>query len=203
MERTRAISFICFATFGHRSAIWTPGAAVSMALASPPVGVPGLGSNVSNWLGPPCMNSRMQARPRLRNSPASAFSACAKPRPAAAEARKPRRLTSPSRPRRTNRSGACMGEVLLAWPAAPRRFGEEPPRSGGPRWSALRAELRGVDQRPQDVLEGGAAVAQRADVLQADALLALARAAAQRPQVQLLHRVGVLGEVLQDARQHR
>ena len=40
---------------------WTPDTAVPMALNSPPVGRPGLGSKVSMWLGPPAMYSRMQA----------------------------------------------------------------------------------------------------------------------------------------------
>src|SRR5262249_1419545 len=42
----------------------TPAAAVSMALNCPPLGWPGFGSKVSVWLGPPLIQSRMQARLR-------------------------------------------------------------------------------------------------------------------------------------------
>ncbi len=41
-----------------------------MALVSPPCSVPGLGSNVSSWLGPPAIQSRMQAICCLRRSAA-------------------------------------------------------------------------------------------------------------------------------------
>ena len=47
-----------------------PGTAVSIALVSPPLAWPGLGLKVSNWLGPPRIQSRMQAMPRLRSSSA-------------------------------------------------------------------------------------------------------------------------------------
>src|SRR5579872_4408950 len=39
-----------------------PAAAVETALVEPPLGVPGLGSQVSIWLGPPPSHTRMQAR---------------------------------------------------------------------------------------------------------------------------------------------
>ena len=52
------------------SAIWMPGTAVSIALVSPPLSVPGLGSKVSSWLGPPAIQSRMQAICRFRSSSA-------------------------------------------------------------------------------------------------------------------------------------
>ncbi len=42
----------------------TPGARVLMALKGPPVGRPGLGSNVSMWLGPPLSHKRMHAPAR-------------------------------------------------------------------------------------------------------------------------------------------
>ena len=42
-----------------------------MALVVPPLAWPGLGLKVSNWLGPPCIQSRMQAFPWRRNSSAS------------------------------------------------------------------------------------------------------------------------------------
>ncbi len=47
-----------------------PGTLVEMALVSPPFSWPGLGLNVSNWLGPPPIHNRMQAMPRLRRSSA-------------------------------------------------------------------------------------------------------------------------------------
>src|SRR5262245_21395758 len=45
-----------------------PLTAVSMAVVGPPLVVPGFGSNVSNWLGPPGMKSSTHAVPRRRNS---------------------------------------------------------------------------------------------------------------------------------------
>jgi hypothetical protein len=100
IERIRAMSFICCATLGHRSATSTPGTAVGIALVGPPVAVPGLGSKVSNWLGPPFMNSRMQAMPRCRNSSACSVTASFQPSaaaPAATPRRNVRRLTTPLR----------------------------------------------------------------------------------------------------------
>ena len=41
---------------------------MEMALVSPPLGWPGLGLKVSNWLGPPDIQSRMQALPWRRSS---------------------------------------------------------------------------------------------------------------------------------------
>ena len=52
------------------SAIEMPGTDVSMALVAPPCSVPGLGSKVSSWLGPPAIQSRMQAICRFRSSSA-------------------------------------------------------------------------------------------------------------------------------------
>ena len=54
-----AMSFICLASLGRCSLIKMPGTAVSMALNSPPLAWPGLGSKVSIWLGPPVIQSRM------------------------------------------------------------------------------------------------------------------------------------------------
>ena len=42
-----------------------------MALNGPPVGRPGLGSNVSSWLAPPASHSRMTCFFCLRTSPAA------------------------------------------------------------------------------------------------------------------------------------
>src|SRR5437762_13355322 len=74
---------------------------VSIALNSPPVFVPGLGSNVSMWLGPPFIQSRMQALPRLFLPAIAACSAAlscqvgmaalsAAPRPPAIKERRPK-----------------------------------------------------------------------------------------------------------------
>src|SRR5258707_11281703 len=49
------------ASFGRCCESLTPGILVSMAVKEPPVGVPGLGSKVSMWLGPPSRKRRMQA----------------------------------------------------------------------------------------------------------------------------------------------
>src|SRR5262245_3052308 len=54
----------CSARSGRCSENFAPLMRVSMALNSPPVFVPGLGSNVSMWLGPPFIQRRMQALPR-------------------------------------------------------------------------------------------------------------------------------------------
>ena len=47
-----------------------PDTLVEIAFVSPPFSWPGLGLNVSNWLGPPPIHSRMHAMPRLRRSSA-------------------------------------------------------------------------------------------------------------------------------------
>ena len=47
-----------------------PETAVEIAFVSPPFSWPGFGLNVSNWLGPPPIHSRMHAMPRLRMSSA-------------------------------------------------------------------------------------------------------------------------------------
>ena len=48
------------AHFGMSSEKWVPGTFVGMLLKGPPVDVPGLGSQVSNWEGPPQSQRRMQ-----------------------------------------------------------------------------------------------------------------------------------------------
>ena len=95
------MSFMTLAVCSQPSAIGMPGTAVSIALVSPPFLWPGLGSNVSNWLGPPAIQSRMQAICRCRSS--SAWTAIrsvkltaaspAAPRPT--PRRNPRRLSTP------------------------------------------------------------------------------------------------------------
>ena len=69
-----AISFICRASLGRCSLMRMPGTAVSMALNSPPLAWPGLGSNVSIWLGPPVIQSRMHDLRRPGSAAASAAS---------------------------------------------------------------------------------------------------------------------------------
>ena len=70
IDRTSAMSFMTLAVWSQPSAIEMPGTAVAMALVSPPCSVPGLGSNVSSWLGPPAIQSRMHAICRFRMSAA-------------------------------------------------------------------------------------------------------------------------------------
>ena len=41
--------------FGSSSQMWMPGTEVGIARNGPPVAVPGLGSQLSSWLRPPCM----------------------------------------------------------------------------------------------------------------------------------------------------
>ena len=59
------------ASWSNPSASWMPLAAVAMALVPPAIFLPGCGSKVSSWLGPPPSQSRMTdcAGPRV-------FSAC-------------------------------------------------------------------------------------------------------------------------------
>ena len=60
IERTTASLSAIEAHLGRSSEKWLPGILVGMLLKGPPVVVPGLGSQVSNWLGPPQSQSRMQ-----------------------------------------------------------------------------------------------------------------------------------------------
>ena len=62
---------IRWAIFGISSEIWTPGTAVGIERNGPPVGVPGLGSQVSSWLEPPASQSRMTRFSFRLSSPAS------------------------------------------------------------------------------------------------------------------------------------
>jgi hypothetical protein len=59
MPRSSAQSFINSAVFGRCSQTWMPGTAVAIGLKAL-VLLSGFGSNVSMWLAPPTMNSRMQ-----------------------------------------------------------------------------------------------------------------------------------------------
>src|SRR3954452_2291748 len=87
IERMRQRSSVDLAILGRFSLIWTPAIVVGMVLVSPPLAWPGLGSNVSNWLGPPPIHSRMQALPDLRNAGALAMRwSCQVKAPAAAAA---------------------------------------------------------------------------------------------------------------------
>src|SRR5687768_11293027 len=59
MPRTTTPWCICLASFGRCSLISTPGALVLIGLNSPAPLLSGLRSNVSLWLGPPSIHSRM------------------------------------------------------------------------------------------------------------------------------------------------
>src|SRR3954447_21992864 len=59
MERRMVAWCIILASFGKCSLICTPGTLVSIGLKVPGLGVPGFMSNVSLWLGPPAIHSRM------------------------------------------------------------------------------------------------------------------------------------------------
>ncbi len=59
MPRTMTPWFITLATFGRCSLISTPSAAVLIGLNSPAPLLSGLRSQVSLWLGPPSIHSRM------------------------------------------------------------------------------------------------------------------------------------------------
>src|SRR5262245_18959987 len=61
MLRRMAAWSINFANFGKCSLIWMPGTLVLIGLKVPALAVPGFMSNVSLWLGPPAIHSRMHA----------------------------------------------------------------------------------------------------------------------------------------------
>src|SRR3954452_2743156 len=81
-----------FAIFGSSSQMWTPGTTVGIALYGPPVGRPGLGSQVSSWLAPPASQRRITRLSFFFNSLANngllsalrAVMSAAKVKPAAA-----------------------------------------------------------------------------------------------------------------------
>src|SRR5579862_3001639 len=60
MERTIESLSMIVAHFGINSLIRVPGTLVVIARNGPPVGRPGLGSHVSNWLGAPHNHKSMQ-----------------------------------------------------------------------------------------------------------------------------------------------
>src|SRR5262245_11487296 len=70
IERMTAKSRITPAVLVQCSAMAIPGADVPIALVGPWFSAPGLGSKVSNWLGPPAIQSKMQALCDSRNSSA-------------------------------------------------------------------------------------------------------------------------------------
>src|SRR5438128_592339 len=90
------------ASFGKCSPIMMLGTDVSIGLNCPPLAWPGFKSNVSVWLGPPDIHSKMHARLRAGCAAASAASAGnhredEKPNaPSDARRRKSRRLCNDS-----------------------------------------------------------------------------------------------------------
>src|SRR5258708_2472922 len=60
IDRTIASLSMIEAHLGISELIWMPGTLVEIARNGPPESVPGLGSQVSNWLGAPVSQSRMQ-----------------------------------------------------------------------------------------------------------------------------------------------
>src|SRR5947209_2596813 len=76
MERMTAMRSANLAIRGRCSLTLMPGTLVAISLYGPPLAWPGLRSNVSIWLGPPFIHSRMHDRLRLgsRAAPAARFS---------------------------------------------------------------------------------------------------------------------------------
>src|SRR3954464_10050228 len=64
MERMTAKRSANLAIRGRCSLTWMPGTLVAISLYGPPLTWPGLRSNVSIWLGPPFIHSKMQERRR-------------------------------------------------------------------------------------------------------------------------------------------
>jgi len=62
IDRIRAIEPIWPASCSKPSASWMPLSAVLIALVPPAAVVPGWGSNVSSWLGPPESQSKISDR---------------------------------------------------------------------------------------------------------------------------------------------
>ena len=73
MLRMVATRFDSRASFGRNSSTCSPGTDVGIDKCGPPVGIPGFGSQVSNWLGPPLIQSRITCF--CRCAARSAFSA--------------------------------------------------------------------------------------------------------------------------------
>src|SRR4051812_5911009 len=74
-----AIWSMNLAILGRCSLTWMPATEVSMALNGPPLAWPGLGSNVSSWLGPPFIHRRMHDFRRLGSAAVSSASALSQP----------------------------------------------------------------------------------------------------------------------------
>src|SRR4051794_19166161 len=149
----------------------TPGVAVATALDGPCVSAPGLGSNVSNWLGPPAIQRRMQARRSRRSWSAWTARPSSRLRPAApapTRRRKPRRSSAPARPTRTF-TQVCNILVMASLTSL-----TSPPGK----------ELGAVDQAPVDVLERLGPVVNFFQVTHADGHFLRFRRPGQRPFVE-------------------
>src|SRR6187549_1650243 len=116
----RQRSPVAWAILGRLAETWTPGIVVGIVLLSPPLAWPGLGSNVSNWLGPPPIHRRMQALPDLRSVGALAARRFCQPKaPVAAAAgmnfKKSRRRREPRRRENSDWMWRSldMGNVLM------------------------------------------------------------------------------------------
>src|SRR5262245_56849920 len=160
MERISVIDGISSATRPRPGASCTPLTEVSIAAVPPAMRVPGCGSKVSSWLGPPAIHRTMIDWACSGGVPG--FSA--------ARARKwltgvshaaPARPAAPRNPRRERR-WSCMFFGL----ANPARKGggayrslhvRTPALTGGVRLMVPR-KLRGVNQRPKEVFDLSAAV---------------------------------------------
>ena len=120
---------IRWAIFGISSEIWIPGTAVGIDRNGPPVGVPGLGSHVSNWLGaagqpeqndPLVIPLQLPGQHRAFSTSSTVMSAANAAAPAATEPRKPRRLRAWSGdpqnvPRRVSDMEFAPRACLLGW----------------------------------------------------------------------------------------
>src|SRR5262245_9218576 len=79
MDRMIASSLACFASLGKCGPRRMPGTADDIGLNGPLLAWPGLGSNVSVWLGPPDIQSKMHDFRRLGWSAVAAASASIQP----------------------------------------------------------------------------------------------------------------------------
>src|SRR5262245_47652892 len=153
-----------------------------MAFVGPCVSALGLGSNVSNWLGPPAIHNRMHDRPCLRRSWARAGSV-------AAEAKNP-----PVKPPRNVRRVTAPRELTPM-----ERAGGESPGMRSP----LRHEFRRIEQRPEQVFQRLVPIADAPDVALTDDFLRRRRLAGQGAAIQGLDDLLVAAALGEHPAQHR
>src|SRR5580692_11889742 len=111
MDRTSAILSAKSASRGRCCESWIDGARVLMALNGPATAVPGFGSKVSRWLGPPLSQRTMHAVAAGARA-AGAESACASRPEKACERRSPKKLLPPTARNRRLSHPALLHDLM-------------------------------------------------------------------------------------------